>query len=156
MYMKNSVIANSFNKFFTLVRNVFESSNLYKIFNPKSKPSKSKIIRKSIDDDIIKYSKTYNIIKKMEPDSAPSNFNSKILNALFLEEQAPIVYLTGALLFFVGVVMGAPLKISIALFVLCNLTKFTQDLIRNEWYKSSIFVRFFTYAYKLEDRDGEN
>lgn len=92
----------------------------------------------------------------MEPDSAPSDFDSKILNALFLEEQAPIVFLTGALLFFVGVVMGAPLKLSIALLVLYYLTKFTQDLIRNEWYKSSIFVRFFTYAYKLEDRDGEN
>lgn len=156
MYMKNSVIANSWNNFFALMRNIFENSNLYRIFSPKRKPSKSKIVRKSIDDDIIEYSKTYDIIKKMEPDSAPSDFNSKILNALFLEEQAPIVFLTGALLFFVGVVMGAPLKLSIALLVLYYLTKFTQDLIRNEWYKSSIFVRFFTYAYKLEDRDGEN
>lgn len=156
MYMKNSVIANSCNNFFSLMRNIFENSNLYRIFSPKRKPSKSKIVRKSIDDDIIEYSKTYDIIKKMEPDSAPSDFDSKILNALFLEEQAPIVFLTGALLFFVGVVMGAPLKLSIALLVLCYLTKFTQDLIRNEWYKSSIFVRFFTYAYKLEDRDGEN
>lgn len=156
MYMKNSVIANSCNNFFALMRNIFENSNLYRIFSPKRKPSKSKIVRKSIDDDIIEYSKTYDIIKKMEPDPAPSDFNSKILNALFLEEQAPIVFLTGALLFFVGVVMGAPLKLSIALLVLSYLTKFTQDLIRNEWYKSSIFVRFFTYAYKLEDRDGEN
>lgn len=151
--MKNSIIASGFNKFFFKVRDVFENSLIYKTFKSKDKKSKSKIVRASIDDDLILESKSYQIIKKIAPKSAPNKFDSKILNSLFKEDSLKLPIYVSGLLCFVSIVIGAPLRISITLFGFILLTKFTQVLITKEWYKSSLIYRFFKYAYTLEEKD---
>lgn len=151
--MKNSVIASGFNKFFFKVRDVFENSLIYKTFKSKDKKSKSKIVRAAIDDDLISHSKAYQIIKKTAPKSAPNKFDSKILNSLFKEDSVKLPIFVSLLLFIVSIIIGASLKISISLFILTLLTKFTQVFITKKWYKSSLIYRFFKYAYTLEEKD---
>lgn len=98
-------------------------------------------------------SKTYQFIKKIAPKSAPNKFDSMILNSLFKEDSTKLPIFVSILLFIASIIIGAPVKISISLFLLMFFTKFTQVLITKEWYKSSLIYRFFKYAYTLEERD---
>ena len=153
--MSNSKFVNGLVITGKYIGRVFVSSNLYKIFTRKHKKTNSKIVRTLVDEDLSKDSKVYGFIEKTFEEPRVFEENTSIflragekLSTSIVAGLAAFVMLVIAFAFgFVGkklLVLGGVLLVMA--FVLAWI-------IKNKYYETSQVVRFFKYAYRLEE-DG--
>ena len=153
--MSNSKFVNGLVIIGKYIGRVFVSSNLYKIFTRKHGKTNSKIVRTLVDEDLSKDSKAYGFIEKTL--DQPSVFEAKAsvflragekLSTSIIAGLAAFVMMTIA--FALGVIGKKLLMVGGVLLI---VALFIGWIISTKAYEGSQVVRFFKYAYRLEE-DG--
>ena len=153
--MSNSKFVNGLVIIGKYIGRVFVSSNLYKIFTRKHGKTNSKIVRTLVDEDLSKDSKAYGFIEKTLED--PRVFEAKAsvflragekLSTSIIAGLAAFVMMTIA--FALGVIGKKLLMVGGVLLI---VALFIGWIISTKAYEGSQVVRFFKYAYRLEE-DG--
>lgn len=153
--MSNSKFVNGLVITGSYIGRVFVSSNLYKIFSRKHKKTNSKIVRTLVDEDLSKDSKAYGFIEKTleEPRVFEENTSvflragDKLSTSLIAGSGAFVMMTIAFALGFIGK------KIFMVGGVLIVMAFVFAWIIKNKYYETSQVVRFFKYAYRLEE-DG--
>ncbi len=153
--MSNSKFVNGLVIIGKYIGRVFVSSNLYKIFTRKHGKTNSKIVRTLVDEDLSKDSKAYGFIEKTL--DQPRVFEAKAsvflragekLSTSIIAGLAAFVMMTIA--FALGVIGKKLLMVGGVLLI---VALFIGWIISTKAYEGSQVVRFFKYAYRLEE-DG--
>ena len=153
--MSNSKFVNGLVIIGKYIGRVFVSSNLYKIFTRKHGKTNSKIVRTLVDEDLSKDSKAYGFIEKTL--DQPRVFEAKAsvflragekLSTSIIAGLAAFVMMTIA--FALGVIGKKLLMVGGVLLI---VALFIGRIISTKAYEGSQVVRFFKYAYRLEE-DG--
>ena len=153
--MSNSRFVNGLVIIGSYIGRVFVSSNLYKIFTRKHGKTNSKIVRTLVDEDLSKDSKAYAFIEKTFEE--PRVFEAKAsvflrtgekLSTSIIAGLAAFVMMTIA--FALGVIGKKLLMVGGVLLI---VALFIGWIISTKAYEGSQVVRFFKYAYRLEE-DG--
>lgn len=153
--MSNSKFVNGLVIIGKYIGRVFVSSNLYKIFTRKHGKTNSKIVRTLVDEDLSKDSKAYGFIEKTL--DQPMVFEAKAsvflragekLSTSIIAGLAAFVMMTIA--FALGVIGKKLLMVGGVLLI---VALFIGWIISTKAYEGSQVVRFFKYAYRLEE-DG--
>lgn len=153
--MSNSKFVNGLVIIGKYIGRVFVSSNLYKIFTRKHGKTNSKIVRTLVDEDLSKDSKAYGFIEKTLEE--PRVFEAKAsvflragekLSTSIIAGLAAFVMMTIA--FALGVIGKKLLMVGGVLLI---VALFIGWIISTKAYEGSQVVRFFKYAYRLEE-DG--
>lgn len=153
--MSNSKFVNGLVIIGKYIGRVFVSSNLYKIFTRKHGKTNSKIVRTLVDEDLSKDSKAFAFIEKTLEE--PRVFEAKAsvflragekLSTSIIAGLAAFVMMTIA--FALGVIGKKLLMVGGVLLI---VALFIGWIISTKAYEGSQVVRFFKYAYRLEE-DG--
>lgn len=148
--MKNSFFIRFIASIASGIKNSYFNSFVYKKIEAKREKSKSTIIRKLMDEDILSNTKSYTIIKRLNPKSTNRTTSSKVLNSLFLDEVMNTMVITAVAILLTSFALGFNLKRTLVLALICILTKAFQIIVNKKYYESSLIYKFFVYAYKLE------
>ena len=153
--MSNSKFVNGLVIAGSYIGRVFVSSNLYKIFSRKHKKTNSKIVRTLVDEDLSKDSKAYGFIEKTleEPRVFEENTSvflragDKLSTSLIAGAGAFVMMIIAFALGFIGkkLLMASGILLAMALLI--------AWIISTKAYEGSQVVRFFKYAYRLEEVD---
>ena len=153
--MSNSKFVNGLVIIGKYIGRVFVSSNLYKIFSRKHGKTNSKIVRTLVDEDLSKDSKTYGFIEKTLDQPRVFEENTSVflragekLSTSIIAGLAAFVMMTIA--FALGVIGKKLLMVGGVLLI---VALFIGWIISTKAYEGSQVVRFFKYAYRLEE-DG--
>lgn len=153
--MSNSKFVNGLVIIGKYIGRVFVSSNLYKIFSRKHGKTNSKIVRTHVDEDLSKDSKAYGFIEKTLEEQKTFRENTSIflragekLSTSIIAGLAAFVMMTIA--FALGVIGKKLLMVGGVLLI---VALFIGWIISTKAYEGSQVVRFFKYAYRLEE-DG--
>lgn len=153
--MSNSKFVNGLVIIGKYIGRVFVSSNLYKIFTRKHGKTNSKIVRTLVDEDLSKDSKAYGFIEKTLEDPRVFEENTSVflragekLSTSIIAGLAAFVMMTIA--FALGVIGKKLLMVGGVLLI---VALFIGWIIYTKAYEGSQVVRFFKYAYRLEE-DG--
>lgn len=153
--MSNSKFVNGLVIIGKYIGRVFVSSNLYKIFTCKHGKTNSKIVRTLVDEDLSKDSKAYGFIEKTLEDPRVFEENTSVflragekLSTSIIAGLAAFVMMTIA--FALGVIGKKLLMVGGVLLI---VALFIGWIISTKAYEGSQVVRFFKYAYRLEE-DG--
>lgn len=153
--MSNSKFVNGLVIIGSYIGRVFVSSNLYKIFTRKHGKTNSKIVRTLVDEDLSKDSKAYGFIEKTLEDPRVFEENTSVflragekLSTSIIAGLAAFVMMTIA--FALGVIGKKLLMVGGVLLI---VALFIGWIISTKAYEGSQVVRFFKYAYRLEE-DG--
>lgn len=153
--MSNSKFVNGLVITGSYIGRVFVSSNLYKIFSRKHKKTHSKIVRTLVDEDLSKDSKVYGFIEKTLDQPRVFEENTSVflragekLSTSIVAGLAVFVMLVIA--FALGFIGKKLLMVGGLLLVMAFVLAW---IIKNKYYETSQVVRFFKYAYRLEE-DG--
>lgn len=153
--MSNSKFVNGLVIIGKYIGRVFVSSNLYKIFTRKHGKTNSKIVRTLVDEDLSKDSKAYGFIEKTLEDPRVFEENTSVflragekLSTSIIAGLAAFVMMTIA--FALGVIGKKLLMVGGVLLI---VALFIGWIISTKAYEGSQVVRFFKYAYRLEE-DG--
>lgn len=153
--MSNSKFINGLVLAGSYIGRVFVSSNLYKIFSRKHRKTNSKIVRTLVDEDLSKSSKAYGFIEKtlQEPRAFEENTSiflragDKLSTSLIAGLAAFLAMIIAFALGFIGK------KLLLVGGVLLVMAFVLGWIIKNKYYETSQVVRFFKYAYRLEEVD---
>ena len=150
-FVKGLVLAGSY------IGRVFVSSNLYKIFSRKHKKTNSKIVRTLVDEDLSKDSKAYGFIEKtLEKPRVFEENTSVFLRAGDKLSTSLIAGLAAFLAMIIAFALGfIGKKLLLVGGVLLVMAFVLAWIIKNKYYETSQVVRFFKYAYRLEDGHGK-
>lgn len=153
--MSNSKFVNGLVLAGSYIGRVFVSSNLYKIFSRKHGKTNSKIVRTLVDEDLSKDSKAYGFIEKTLEEPRVFEENTSIFLRAGEKLSTSIV---AGLAAFVMLVIAFALgfigkKLLMVGGVLLIVALFIGWIISTKAYEGSQVVRFFKYAYRLEE-DG--
>lgn len=153
--MSNSKFVNGLVIIGKYIGRVFVSSNLYKIFTRKHGKTNSKIVRTLVDEDLSKDSKAYGFIEKTLDQPRVFEENTSVflragekLSTSIIAGLAAFVMMTIA--FALGVIGKKLLMVGGVLLI---VALFIGWIISTKAYEGSQVVRFFKYAYRLEE-DG--
>lgn len=153
--MSNSKFVNGLVIIGKYIGRVFVSSNLYKIFTRKHGKTNSKIVRTLVDEDLSKDSKAYGFIEKTL--DQPRVFEAKASVFLRAGEKLSTSIIAGLAAFVMLLIAFALGVIGKKLLmvggVLLIVALFIGWIISTKAYEGSQVVRFFKYAYRLEE-DG--
>lgn len=153
--MSNSKFVNGLVLAGSYIGRVFVSSNLYKIFSRKHGKTNSKIVRTLVDEDLSKDSKAYGFIEKTL--DQPRVFEENTSVFLRAGEKLSTSLIAGAgaflmlLIAFALKIIGKKLLMAGGFLLVMALV--LGWVIKNKYYETSQVVRFFKYAYRLEE-DG--
>ena len=153
--MSNSKFVNGLVITGKYIGRVFVSSNLYKIFTRKHKKTNSKIVRTLVDEDLSKDSKAYGFIEKTldQPKTFREN-TSVFLRAGDKLSTSIVAGLAAFVMFVIAFALGViGKKILMVGGILLVMAFVLAWIIKNKYYETSQVVRFFKYAYRLEE-DG--
>lgn len=155
LLMSNSKFVNGLVIIGSYIGRVFVSSNLYKIFTRKHGKTNSKIVRTHVDEDLSKDSKAYGFIEKTLDQPRVFEANTSVflragekLSTSIIAGLAAFVMMTIA--FALGVIGKKLLMVGGVLLI---VALFIGWIISTKAYEGSQVVRFFKYAYRLEE-DG--
>ena len=153
--MSNSKFVNGLVIAGSYIGRVFTSSNLYRIFSRKHKKTNSKIVRDLVDEDLAKDSMVYGFIEKTLDQPRVYEENTSVF--LRAGENLSTSLIAGAGAFIMLVIafaFGFIGKKLLAVGAVLLITAFIIAwIIKNKYYETSQVVRFFKYAYRLEDAD---
>ncbi len=148
--MRNSFFVRLITSIYAFLKRSYFSSLTYKTFKMKDKKSKSSIVRKLMDTDVLADTKSYELIKKLEAQGTKTTTSSNVLNSLYLDNDMHTLVLTAVAILLANFALGFSIKRTLVLLILCILAKFFQVIVKNKYYESSLVYKFFTYAYRLE------
>lgn len=153
--MSNSKFVNGLVIAGSYIGRVFVSSKLYKIFSRKHKKTNSKIVRTLVDEDLSKDSKAYGFIEKtLEKPRVFEENTSVFLRAGDKLSTSLVAGLGAFVMMAIAFALGAiGKKILMVGGVLLVMAFVLAWIIKNKYYETSQVVRFFKYAYRLEE-DG--
>lgn len=153
--MSNSKFVNGLVIAGSYIGRVFASSNLYRIFSRKHKKTNSKIVRTLVDEDLSKDSKAYGFIEKTFEEPRVFDKNTSVflragekLSTSIVAGLAAFVMLVIA--FALGFIGKKLLMVGGVLLIVAFIIAW---IISTKAYEGSQVVRFFKYAYRLEE-DG--
>lgn len=153
--MSNSKFVNGLVLAGSYIGRVFVSSNLYKIFSRKHGKTNSKIVRTLVDEDLFKDSKAYGFIEKTLEEPRVFEENTSVFLRAGEKLSTSLIAGAGAFLMlliaFALKIIGKKLLMAGGFLLVMALV--LGWVIKNKYYETSQVVRFFKYAYRLEE-DG--
>lgn len=148
--MRNSFFVRLITSIYACLKRSYFSSFTYKTFEMKDKKSKSSIVRKLMDTDVLADTKSYELIKKLEAQGTKTTTSSNVLNSLYLDNDMHTLVLTAVAILLANFALGFSIKRTLVLLILCIGAKVFQVIVKNKYYESSLVYKFFSYAYRLE------